>query len=97
MKNKILKIISNILLVGNPFCGFFFFAFLVGEYWYITPLFIGYIVLTLKFHFYTHKEEHDAYDIWGKEFKKTHTYLGEEPYGGGYVWENKLTGKIIYL
>ena len=97
MKNKIFKIISNILLIGNPFCGFFFFAFLVTGHWCIAPLFIGYIALTLKFHFHAYKDEHDAYDKWEKEFSKTHKYLGEEPYGGAYVWENKLTKELIYL
>lgn len=95
-KLKLLKIISNILLIGNPFCGFFLFTSLISGYWYLSPIFIGYIILTLKFHFYVYKDEHEAYDKWEKEFSKTHTYLGEEPYGGSYVWENKTTKKLVY-
>ncbi len=95
MKNKILKIISNILLIGNLFCGFLFIGCFFSGHWYLSPLPIVYMILAIKFHLFTYKDEHDAYEKWEEEFKKTHTYLGEEPYGGD-VWENKLTGKIIY-
>ena len=94
---KALKILSNILLIGNPVCGFFIFACLFGGGWHLLliPFLICAIVLNLKLHFYTHKEEHAKYEAWRKEFEKEWEYLGlTDDHYQDEVWRNRLTGEI---
>ena len=92
-----MKILSNILLILNPIFGFSLFCIFFTKYWFIFPIFIILIILNLKFHFYTHKDEIKKYEEWEKEFSKTHEYLGLTPYYEDQVWRNKETGKIIEI
>ncbi len=95
---KLKKIISKLLLVFNPICGFFIFASLFSGHWYLAPIFIGLIILNFKFYFHSNRIEHARqqikYEVWKKEFSKTHEYLGITPYYEDEVWRNKLTGEI---
>jgi len=96
-----MKIISNILLILNPVCGFLIFASIFDGFWHhtywwlIIPVLVLIVVYNIKLHCYAYRAEHAKYEEWEKEFSKTHEYLGEEWYYGSSIWRNKLTGKII--
>lgn len=94
-----MKLLSSIMLILNPISGFFMLACLLGGYWYLIPLLILGVVLNMKFYFYTHKAECEAYDKWLIEFKKTHTYIGltSDYYVIEQAWENNITKEIVYL
>lgn len=92
-----MKTLSSILLILNPICGFFIVASFVSGYWYCFPLFIIPVILTLKFYFHQHREEHQAYITWRKEFEKENEYLGETWYYGDSVWKNRKTGEIFEI
>ncbi len=95
---KLKKIISKLLLVLNPICGFLMIASIISGYWYLVFPLILMVVLVIRFYFYTNRIEHlrqqSKYNSWRKEFEKTYEYLGITPYYEDEVWRNKLTGEI---
>lgn len=93
-----MKIISNILLILNPICGVCIIACFMSGYWYLFPLFIIIVILVLKFHFYTHKDDFIKYELWKEEFSKENEYLGiSNDYYQFEVWKNRKTGETFEL
>lgn len=93
-----MKIISNILLILNPICGMCIIACFMSGHWYLFPLFIIIVILTLKFYSYTHKDDFIKYEIWFKEFSIDNEYLGTtNDHYQDEVWKNRKTGEIFEI
>jgi len=88
-----MKVLSNILLIANPICGFLMFASFFSPYWFLFWVFPIIIYYNLKLHFYAYRKEHEVYELWLEEFKKDYNYIGltAANYEIEQVWEHKIT------
>jgi len=103
---KFHKILSNILLILNPACGFLMVTVGVyciehGGYWWLLtiPFSVIVICLVMTYHGFAYKKEtiqkEREYLIWKSNISKTHQLIytdGE----GVETWKHLRTGKILY-